>query len=254
MLTEETEQQLRDAFANSISGISIPDDLAARLRNQSHRAYCKHRMARRLVPGAAGIACIVGVALAFALGTGGPPARDGATMRVASYSFHLPRGYRLVDTSSGLSCVMSMEYIGPNGSSTGATQGSTLPYSSGIESAASGSGGCIAMLLDPSYTPTATTPDPEAIGSALTPVAVGSYKGFVETVTLGAGHPGTVGTGILRLIQVPHGSQGPPRYTNLFVEISIGNGQVRDLVVSASGLSQSALIGIVATGLSTPAS
>lgn len=90
------------------------------------------------------------------------------------------------------------------------------------------------MVLAPPYTPTAADPDPEAgtlEGSA--PVAVGAYEGRVGTWTAVAKPSDATGQGVA-----------------LFVEIPVGGGQTQDLVVSGYGLSESALISIVANGLS----
>ncbi len=114
-----------------------------------------------------------------------------------------------------------------------------------MKAAASASGGCIVAVLLPRYTPTTAIPDPEAPAAAH-PVQVGRYRGFIYQARFFVAK-----TGLSRRA-AEHGIRpGWSRFTQLFVRLPAGGGKMRDLVIGAKELSDSALIKIAANGLSS---
>ena len=97
------------------------------------------------------------------------------------------------------------------------------------------------LALAPPYTPTAAVPDPEA-PAAVHQVRVGRYRGLISHVSAEVfpepGKPSRLGPGWHHA-------------TNLYVPLPADGGQMRNLVVGAQGLSDSELIKIVASGLSS---
>ena len=90
------------------------------------------------------------------------------------------------------------------------------------------------MVLAPPYTPTAANPDPEAgTFENSQRVQVGPYEGRVGTWTA---------------VYKPTGANS--QEAALYVEIPLAGGQMQDLGVSSFGLTESALISLVANGLS----
>lgn len=111
------------------------------------------------------------------------------------------------------------------------------PYESQMAVAANAQGGCISMVLAPPYTATAADPDPEAGTLESTqPVQVGRYEARAGTWTS---------------VSKPSGVR--TEQWSLYIEIPLADGQTQDLVVSSYGLSQNALVTIVANGLTVGA-
>jgi hypothetical protein len=161
----------------------------------------------------------------------------GAVIRLASHTFRMPAGYLLTAaTSPPCHAVVSFALPSSVAPHAEGTPFPNPPYAAGMKAAASASGGCVALLLAPRYTPTAALPDPEAPAAAH-PVRVGRYHGRIfhySLVFLSVSQ-----TGIKSSV------------TELLVQLPAGGGQMRDLVIGASGLSDSALVQIAADGLSS---
>jgi hypothetical protein len=85
-------------------------------------------------------------------------------------------------------------------------------------------------------TPTRVRPAPNH------PVQVGKYHGFVFHLSMDVSKGSTSQRGL---------TPGWHHATNLWVPLPAGNGQLRDLVVGATGPSDQALINLVAKGLSS---
>ncbi len=181
------------------------------------------------------LAAAIVVPLTVGGSTGRPHVEKGAVLRLASYAFRLPSGYR--QTKAATHCYVVFGSPGGAPGNEPPTSSQPLPpYQSGIEAAVSASGGCVVMQLAPPYIPTRAHPDPEAKAYDLHPVRVASYRGLIVT-----GH---------QICRLANGSPCPEE-TLLYVEIPVSRGRVQDLAVGARGLSQSTLIRIMAKGLAS---
>jgi hypothetical protein len=225
-----------DAAARCVNGASsntpLPGGSIAGLLPRSHR-WVRFSLA---ISGVAAFALVVGLVVAF--GTSAP-SRGGVNLRLANYTFPLPAGYRLT-SASNVSCstVVFMQgtknraTVIPHETGAHATPIPTMqttPYqTSSIASAVSSSGGCIQMLLTPSYTPKTTPTAYGDIGTTSTKVQVGPYQGFVST----------------------QGGSGPSPSLQLTVLMPQSGGQMRDLDVATQGISEATLVQIVTKGLS----
>jgi hypothetical protein len=199
---------------------------------------------------AAAAVAAVGVAIPLAIGTHAPAAtrvtkRVAPVLKLASYRLRLPSTYRLTSATAP-QCPVGVTFSVPESAPTtwtGGRTGSASPvqtpaYASDMNAAANAEGGCVTMALAPPYTPTPTNPDPEAGTLEDTPpIQIGPYEGRVGTWTSYAKPSGVAS-----------------QQASLYVEIPIGGGQTQDLVVSANSLSESALVSLVADGLSVAGS
>jgi hypothetical protein len=155
-----------------------------------------------------------------------PNASGSDTVRLASYSFPLPEGFHLTSTSTTLPACFPLAVIFP-GPGAPPSAAPANPYSnSQIASAASADGGCIFMVMTVPYALGSGGSDPYELPDAQ-PITVGSYAGWTE---------------------VAGSSHGSPT-TQLAVRIPATNGQYRDLVVAAIGLSTSEVSSFVEQGL-----
>lgn len=243
------EDRLLTAILDDFDNLTAP---ASSARPSPLPGSASHRgQVRRIVPAmvataAAAAVAVAGVAVADGHGHATPrvaaqPGRQvtksgGPVMELASYRLRLPINYRLTAAATSECPVLGVGFVSPNPGKGGTTASTAqVPeYASQIATAASADGGCIAMVLAPPYTPTATDPDPEAGTFEITPpVQVGPYEGHVGTWTSYA-KPSNVAT----------------QQAGLYVEIPVAGGQTQDLAVTANNLSESALVSLVANGLS----
>lgn len=226
--------EVRDALGDVQMSIPVSEIVAKGRRRRTGRV---------LAAAAACAAVAVGIAVPLAAGIGSQPAAARTVIRLASHTFRMPAGYRLAAATS--SCHAFAVYMVPSSGVPLHAKGvfQNPPYETEMKAAASASGGCILLALAPRYTPTAAIPDPEALTGAH-PVHVGRYRGLIS-------HSSVFLTGIDRRA-AEHGIRpGWSRLTQLFVRLPAGGGQMRDLVIGASQLSDAALIRIAAHGLSS---
>ena len=162
-------------------------------------------------------------------------------MRIASYRLRLPNSYRLTAATT-VKCPVPFGFVKPGSSPTQWVAVGTAPtaqspaYASQMVAAANAEGSCISIVLAPPYTPTTANPDPDAgVLQNTQSVQVGSYQGRVGTWTL---------------TSEPNSSTVGTSQPALFVEMPVSGGQTQDLVVTADNLSESALVSLVASGLS----
>ena len=242
MITDELENELRSAFAKSAQSIVISPQARQRLLQRDYRPRTGNR---RLAAGlAAAAVAAAGIAVPLAAGGGSQPATAGPVMRLASYTFRLPAGYKLTAANSPPCHAFAVfavpaSLVPPHG-----PVGQNPPYGGQMKAAASASGGCILAVLAPPYHPTTAIPDPEAPAAAR-PVQVGRYHGAII-------HSRMLVTGLSNPRQAArHGIKlGWNSFTQLYVQLPDG-GKMRDLVIGARQLSDAALIKIAANGLST---
>lgn len=228
MMVRQLEERLRQEVARAVGAVQVPPRMAGCLvENERHLLHHRRLRRRRRWVLTGGMTVVLTVSVAVVLATSllfSPQARQKTVeLKVASYSLRLSDHYKLISASS---CEPYVVLGLPSRSAPHPVPGNT--YEPQAAAAARASGGCIIMVLGPRYTPTASRPDPEAIARPLVSVTVGPYNGLVG---LAKPVPGLV-------------------ERELYVEIPVSGGQVRDLAVGASGLSQPALLSIVANGLS----
>jgi hypothetical protein len=168
-------------------------------------------------------------------------------LEVASYRLRLPDKYRLTAaTATSTACPNPVDTLIPGSTAQHWTTlgGPTISQASGysqVVAAANAEGSCIEMVLLPPYSSTSADVDPESASTLRNAqsVSVGPYKGLVGTETLSTMAQGLDG-------QSPDDSSQQPI---LFVEIPLSSGQTQDLAIGAQNLSQSALVSLVASGL-----
>jgi hypothetical protein len=216
--------------------------------------------ARRLVPAVVATAVVAGVAVAGvaandAHGQGHGHATSptvtsqrvtpavkagGPVMDLASYRLRLPSNYRLTKTTDSSCPVEGVGFSSPSHGHAGASSSTAnVPgYATQLVAAANAEGACLYAVLAPPYTPTAADPDPEAgTYESSPPVQVGPYEGRAGTWTA---------------VAKPSGATS--QQAALYVELPVAGGQMQDLAVSSYGLSEPALISLVADGLTTAGS
>jgi hypothetical protein len=182
-------------------------------------------------------------------------------IQLASHTFRLPAGYKLTAATSPPCRAVFFFALPASLLPSHGPVAQNPPYGGQMQAAASASGGCILAVLAPRYTPTTSTPDPEAPAAAH-PVQVGRYHGFIY-------HPRTFVTrardrgqaaehgikpGESGFIVLPAGNGINPRlssFTQLFVQLPAGGGKMRDLIIGAKQLSDTELIKIAANGLAS---
>jgi hypothetical protein len=212
--------------------------------------------ARRHRTVAAAAAVVVGAAVVVPLefGPRGPtPSSTGTEIHLASYTFRLPSGYRALRQDDHRPAARALSSCHPGVIATFPV-GSTVPSfddkpdEPGVVSAANAAGGCISMALIGPFTPGGPeTPTIAGVGGpndtaepASQAIRVGPYQALVGSwKMLGWSTQGT---------PAPAPWNGE---TELVVDVSLPEpgGQVDNLVVTSTELSQSALIALVRSGL-----
>lgn len=243
MITDELENELRSVFAKTAESIVLPAQARRRLLQRDYHPKAGNR---RLAAGVAAAAiAAAAITVPLTAGGGSQPATAGPVMRLAPYTFRLPAGYKLTAATSPpchafAVIALPASLVPPHG-----PVAQHPPYGAQMKAAASASGGCILAVLAPPYTPTTATPDPEAPAAAH-PVRVGRYHGAII-------HSRMFVTDLRNRRQAArHGiTPGPNSFTQLYVQLPADGGKMRDLVIGAKQLSDSALIKIAANGLST---
>ncbi len=157
----------------------------------------------------------IGVPIGVAATSGSTPARSGpVALRVGSYTLTLPGRYHLSDAGAA-PCAAGAAVPG---SRPAAGQRDTAV-------AAASSSVCIMMFLTPPSSPRRADPD---VPRGAKEVTVGRYRVWLA----------------------PRGYSPAGDGAALLVERDAADGQIRDLVIDASGLSQAALVSLVSAGLS----
>jgi hypothetical protein len=222
MITDEPETRLRETFTRAAADIEVPDQARQRLLSRHYRPRTVNCKLTAVLAAAAAVALTVPLAIRG----GSHPTAAGPVLRLASHTFQLPAGYKLTAATSGpCHAFVGVERLwNPNAKDIRDRPGQTP-----MKVAASASGGCIAAVLAPPYTPYPGIPDPEAPAARAHPVQVGKYHGVIV-------HSPVLAFSVL--------------FVELFVPLPAGGGQMRNLVIGVSRLSESELIKIAASGLS----
>jgi hypothetical protein len=230
MITDEPETRLREAFTRAAADIEIPDQARQRLLNRDYRPRTMNRRLTAVLAAAA----IVAITVPLAIRGGSHPAAAGPVLRLASYTFQLPAGYQLT-AATAAPChafAPTVTLWDPNAKDFPVWSGQAA-----MKAAASASGGCIAAALGPPYTWYPGMTDPEAPVAGTHPVQVGRYHGVIVRSPVLIFSFGTIRAAKHHL------------FTELFVPLPAGRGQMLDLLMGASRLSESELIKIAAAGL-----
>jgi hypothetical protein len=220
----DDEFGLKIALERELDDVVPPDGLAAMV-------IARHRGSRRRrVVGAIGLVVAfvgIGVPAGLASAAGGAPSGSSTVaLHLASYTLRLPGGWRLADGRAG-PCAAA-------GAASGASSHSPSPSPSpggGLATAMAmaSSGGCVLMLLTSPFSPGGAG-DPN-IPRGARKVPLGRYQAW------------GISSGYSR-------SSGE---TGLVIEGPAPGGQIQDLVIGASGLSQAALVSLVSANLSKAA-
>jgi len=231
MITDEPEIRLREAFTRAAADIEVPGQARQRLLSRDYHPRTVNRKLTAVLSAAAAVA----ITVPLAIGRGTHPAAAGPVLRLASHSFQLPAGYKLTAATSppchALVAAAALVPWDPNARD----RRRAPPGQTAMKAAASAAGGCIAAMLAPPYP--AGMPDPEAPVAGAHPVQVGRYHGVIV-------HSPVLVFSVARFRAARH-----YLFTELFVPLPAGSGEMRDLVIGASRLSASELIKIAATGL-----
>jgi hypothetical protein len=228
MITDEPATRVREAFTQAAADIEVPAQARQRLLSRDYRPRTVNRKLTAVLAAAAAVA----ITVPLAIGGGSHPPAAGPVLRLASYTFQLPAGYKLT-AATAAPCHVSTPGVlpwDPNANDRRAP--SSQPA---MKAAASAAGGCIAAMLAPPYA--SSMPDPEEPVARAHPVQVGRYHGVI------------VHSPVLVFWAASIKAAKHHVFTELFVPLPAGGGQMRDLVIGASRLSESELIKIAATGL-----
>jgi hypothetical protein len=231
MITDEPETRLREALTRAAADIEVPSQARQRLLSRDYHPRTVNRKLTAVLAAAAAVA----IAVPLAIVGGSHPAATGPVLRLASYTFQLPAGYTLT-AAAAAPCHASVEAAAlvpwdPNARD----RRRAPPGQTAMKAAASAAGGCIAAVLAPPYPQ--SMPDPEAPVAGAHPVQVGRYHGV------------TVHSQVLVFSVARFRAGRHHLFTELFVPLPAGGGEMRDLVIAASRLSESELIKIAASGL-----
>jgi hypothetical protein len=247
MITEDLENELRRAFARAGAGIEVPDAARTRLSGRNYHPRRLHRGAAGTIgavalAAAAGIAIpLGGIAVPPGGGGGSAPFASGARIRLDSYTFTMPAGYRAVGkVHHRWPCPLAIGmHVPPTSSSKAGVAGIGLPkVPPQMQTAASADGGCVGLMLSPAYRPVPGSTDPFAFAGSR-PVRVGDHHGLLYYVlAYGLGPDGKM----VRL---------RPGMFDLFVPLPSRGGKVRDLVIGSNKLTKRQLIAIAVSGLSS---
>jgi len=207
----DDEFNLRLALESELDHVTPRDGLADLVIAR----YRKGR--RRRFVGVFGLFVVfagIGVPIGVAGASGGTSARSGpVALRLGSYTLTLPDRYHQSDASTAPCAAGAVPEPRP-----AAGQQNTV-------AAVASSGVCVMMILMPPSSPRRADPN---VPRGAKEVTVGRYRAWLA----------------------PRGYVPAGDGAALLVEGDAASGQIRDLVIGASGLSQAALVSLVSAGLS----
>ncbi len=231
------EQQLGDALSRELH--ELVRELSPRPDLADHviRRRRDGRRRGRVAGVGAGIVAIA-AAVVVTLGSSGTPGSTqlgSAHLRLASYTFRLPRGAHAVSATPAACAVgAAVVYIPDPG------EGVSNPDQPAIAKAVTANGGCVSMLLTDPYTSgAANAPKEPNYPVDQQQVQIGSYTGTIGTYAI-------IGADMtFHGVPVPSGT----RQTVLNLTLPTSGGQVQDLQVAAAGITEQQLVSIVSSGL-----
>jgi hypothetical protein len=231
MITQDCETELRSVFARAGAGIEVPALARERLRQHD---YCPGQFRRRMTVRWSAAVAAAGLAVCAAVVANAPTAAAGPAITFDSYTFRMPAAYHVA--GKGSACRPAVEIYGHAARARGGGEEIRVVrpgYGAGMMTAASAAGGCLLVYLESVYPRTATDPDAPANAR---PIRVGPYRGLLSEIPMPA-------TGS------PVGPAGVDR--ELYVELPVRGGRMRDLAIAAAGLSTAELVTIAVNGLSS---
>ncbi len=234
MISSENEARLREVFTRAGADIAVPLEAAERLRA---RHYHPRQPNRRMVVGATAVAAAAGIVVPLAAVPGSPGAAP-LTIRFDSYTFKLPAAYHAAGAGDSR-CRPALLLVGPPPLKKGGIGDGRISRPANAKAmmtAATAAGGCIGVDLTAAYW--RTWPDPVAWHPARQ-VRVGPYRAMIWR-------------GRTAFEKWPNGPIGQREVvTNLYLQLPVGHGKVREFIAGSARLSVAALIRIVAHGLSS---
>jgi hypothetical protein len=244
--SEVNRDRQRRKLEDSIAAAALVEQSLGEGSHVNQIAPTHRNRARRLRPYLVGAAAAVVagiVAVPLSLGSPGPIAA-AAVMKAGAVTVdvRLPSDLHLTPASTPgcAQAVGDVSWASPDPTGSGVTTNSgafpvtTPPYAASITAAANAQGECVFMALAQPYTPTTVNPDPESgTFESQSPIPVGPYEGRAGTWT-----------------SYSKPSDTPTQNAALYVQIPLANGQSQDLVVSGDGMAVSALVTLVANGIS----
>ena len=229
----QTNEQL---WANIVAQPGDPR-LTTGTRPTARRRPRRPRLLRfaGVAAGIAAIAAAITVTLGGS-GTTGPAPLGPSQLRLASFTFHLPRNSHAVSSTPAACAIGGYVVYTP-----GPGEGASNAHQPAIAEAVTGNGGCVSMLLTNPYTPgAANAPRPAFPVIDQHPVQIGSDSGTIGTYEFLGGSNTTV-----HGVKIPSGT----RDTELNLQIPTSDGQVQDLQVAVAGITEQQLVSIVSSGL-----
>jgi hypothetical protein len=223
-----TDTQMESMLEEHFASLAVPANL---LDGRTIIALSRRRHRRRAVSLTSVAAVAVSLAIVLPLALSGTAvsnqgkANDFA--RLASYRFHLPHQFHLVDTSAPSHCWAVAVTQAPF-SDTTAPIGPTPFTNEAIANGAASQGSCVAMAITSSYVMSGSGTDPYEVSGAQS-ILINSYNAWTVTTT---------GWNGLSAV-------------DLGVQIPLGGGEYQDVVIGSLGLTLNAVETIVASGLST---
>ena len=212
---EVLEEALRSYFVEQTRGLELGREIVPGLVGRA-------RFRRRI--GYIAAAAVIILAAAGGAFTLSHEHGRSDTIRLASYTFHLPGRFHTT-SSAPRSCMPLATVDAPFSTSSAqiVEHSYNLPR---VASAMTSADGCITIAMTNPYTPTTEAPDPFRV-SLSAPITVAGYVAWIER--------GQQGTG--------------DTLVDLGVQLPYGDGRYRDLVVGAVGLPSNEVVRLVAHGL-----
>jgi hypothetical protein len=216
------------------------------------RQHQSRRRRSRMRAGLATLAVAAAVAVPLSMAATGGGASPRAQVRLASFTFGLPAGYRPLPSTRRALCALGIGVFPPPQRPVFGPH--RLPAYAKMRSAANADGGCLALLLTAPFKPgTNAAPVPPASARQ---VAVGPYRAWEGRLPWSEG-PLRISALFVEVDRPANGHPGPVFFRKhgtslvLDVRIPVGNGEDRDLVVVSRGLSEQKLVSVVISGLSS---
>jgi len=232
-MNQQLEDAVRDSLDRAARNTPVPPDLAERLLD--HHAP-RPGWSRAMAIGALAAtvaACTLGLVLTAPGGSSsvGRIMTQARLIRLASFDFRLPAGYRAA--SDGSSCQANPVVFRPSASTPIAS-----PFSEpGISSAANRQGGCIFSVISPAYKPTAADPGPIHV-DIMRYARVLTIDGYRAAITM------------FNSIEIPPDPSATDEL-ELYVRLPEPGGVYQDIVFASRRISPRQLIDVVKAGLSS---
>jgi hypothetical protein len=253
MLSQDVEVGLRDAMTRVASEVQLPAGLAERVRGREYKVQGNRKAIAAMTVASVAVVAL-GAGAPLALSVAHWPSAGGTTVRLASFSLRLPRGYhKMADPAPD--CGLILDYVwpfqptptSPPAPPDMVSQQKMVVSQPKIATAVDKAGGCVYIAASWTFTPgTGAGPQIFPTPSYRTALHIDGYHGWIGSVDW-AQLPGPH-----QLWVVPKGGFEPwPTGTEQVLDLTVPDryGQVQDFTVAAKGISQPELVSIVSSGL-----